>query len=206
MAAAASHGLRFDAGRICLDLMATAGPRAGDTPGELLPDPARPAQWPAGAGLVPRDGPVRIGADRPRRFRSLRELLHRAVHGELAGRTPDGDIARLNETALAAPPAPPAPRAVRGRDGALRRALAAPPTCEQLLGAVARDAVDLLADPAARARLRRCEGEACPLVHPDSSRGGRRRWCSSETCGDRERAARHRRRTAGEHRPVPHPR
>nr|WP_259370829.1 CGNR zinc finger domain-containing protein [Streptomyces sp. SCUT-3] len=93
---------------------------------------------------------------------------------------------------------------MRGRDGALRRALAAPPTCEQLLGAVARDAVDLLTDPAARARLRRCEGEACPLVHLDSSRGGRRRWCSSETCGNRERAVRHRRRTAGERRPVPH--
>ncbi|MYW30249.1 CGNR zinc finger domain-containing protein, partial [Streptomyces sp. SID2119] len=30
----------------------------------------------------------------------------------------------------------------------------------------------------------------------DTSRGGRRRWCSGEVCGNRERVARHRRRTA----------
>ncbi|MCZ4100324.1 CGNR zinc finger domain-containing protein, partial [Streptomyces sp. H39-C1] len=63
-----------------------------------------------------------------------------------------------------------------------------------LLAAVARDAVELLTDPAARAQLRQCEGESCSLVYLDASRGRRRRWCSSEICGNRERVARHRRR------------
>ncbi|MCI4143321.1 CGNR zinc finger domain-containing protein [Streptomyces sp. MMS20-AI2-20] len=33
-------------------------------------------------------------------------------------------------------------------------------------------------------------------MYVDTSRGRRRRWCSSEVCGNRERVARHRRRTA----------
>ncbi|MCT9144281.1 CGNR zinc finger domain-containing protein, partial [Streptomyces violarus] len=44
--------------------------------------------------------------------------------------------------------------------------------------------------------LRQCEGDNCPIVYLDTSRGRRRRWCSSEVCGNRERVARHRRRAA----------
>jgi predicted RNA-binding Zn ribbon-like protein len=71
-----------------------------------------------------------------------------------------------------------------------------PPGCPALLAAVARDAVDLLTDPVARAALRQCAGDNCPIVYLDTSRGRRRRWCSSEVCGNRERVARHRRRAA----------
>jgi predicted RNA-binding Zn ribbon-like protein len=85
---------------------------------------------------------------------------------------------------------------VLGADGTLTRALTAPPDAAGLLAAVARDAVDLFTDPVARSQLRRCEGENCALVYLDTSRGRRRRWCSSEVCGNRERVARHRRRTA----------
>jgi len=91
---------------------------------------------------------------------------------------------------------PPAPRAVRGEDGSLVRELDGPPECAALLAAIARDAVELLTDPVARAGLRQCEGDNCPIVYVDSSRGRRRRWCSSEVCGNRERVARHRRRAA----------
>ncbi|MEV6184416.1 CGNR zinc finger domain-containing protein, partial [Streptomyces sp. NPDC052015] len=78
----------------------------------------------------------------------------------------------------------------------LVRRLPAAPGCGELLAAIARDTVELLTDPAARASLRHCEGDNCPLVYLDTSRGRRRRWCSSETCGNRERVARHRRRAA----------
>ncbi len=83
-----------------------------------------------------------------------------------------------------------------GEDGDLVRELTGPPECGALVAAVARDAVDLLTDPVARAALRQCEGDNCPIVYLDTSRGRRRRWCSSEICGNRERVARHRRRTA----------
>ncbi|MGB8941747.1 MAG: CGNR zinc finger domain-containing protein, partial [Streptomyces sp.] len=78
----------------------------------------------------------------------------------------------------------------------LVRILDGDPGCAALLAVVARDAVDLLTDPAARALMRQCEGDTCPIVYLDTSRGRRRRWCSSEVCGNRERVARHRRRAA----------
>ncbi|NEE39667.1 CGNR zinc finger domain-containing protein, partial [Streptomyces sp. SID7982] len=106
----------------------------------------------------------------------------------------DGALERVNSLASGAPPGP---RAVRGADGDLVRALSTAPDCAGLLAVVARDAVDLLTDPVARAALRRCQGEDCHRLYLDTSRGGRRRWCSGEVCGNRERVARHRRRTSG---------
>ncbi len=186
--------MRFDGGRVCLDLVGAAE--------EGLPDTERLAEWLYGSGLVPKGVPLPLGSDWPQRFAALRDLLARLVAAEVDGAGPSGrDVAALNGFAL---PAPPVPAAVRGNgagwagngtgDG-LRKALATPPTCEALLSAVARDAVDLFTDALARGRLRRCEGEHCTRIYLDTSRGRRRRWCSSEICGNRERVARHRRRS-----------
>ena len=54
--------------------------------------------------------------------------------------------------------------------------------------AVAADAVALLADPARIARLHRCPGRDCGWIFLDVS--GRRRWCSMDTCGSREKMRR----------------
>ncbi|MEU2777542.1 ABATE domain-containing protein [Streptomyces sp. NPDC007162] len=188
--AAAPYELRFDAGRICLDLLATTHP------GERL-DGTGPLQaWITGSGLVPAGTPL-AHADPGwlPGFCELRGHVAELVRGRNAARTRSYDLAlaRVNELAVAAPPAP---RAVSGEDGSLVRELAGPPECAALLAAVARDAVELLTDPVARAAIRECEGDNCPLVYLDTSRGRRRRWCSSEVCGNRERVARHRRRAA----------
>lgn len=46
-------------------------------------------------------------------------------------------------------------------------------------------------------RIRRCDGQGCVLVFADTSRNGRRRWCSMQACGARAKAADYyRRRTA----------
>ncbi|MEV6567460.1 CGNR zinc finger domain-containing protein [Streptomyces kronopolitis] len=187
---AAHDGLRFDCGRVCLDLAATAtGTRA-----ERLAGPQELRAWLVGAGLVPQGTPL-DGVDGRwlGRFRALGELLSRVVHDELRGRAADADLALLNSAAGAG--RPPAAYAVRTADGALARRLPGPPDCAGLLAAVARDAIGLLTDAAARRQLRQCEGARCTLVYLDTSRGRRRRWCSSEVCGNRERVARHRRRT-----------
>lgn len=184
----ATYELRFDSGRSCLDLVAT------NHPVERLDSVDRLRAWLAGAGLIPDRTalpgatPVWLVA-----FRELREQVQQLVLAELAGRPADTPLARVNSLAV---PAPPAPRAVRHPDGSLVRILDGDPGCAALLAAVARDAVDLLTDPAARALLRQCEGDTCPIVYLDTSRGRRRRWCSSEVCGNRERVARHRRRAA----------
>lgn len=195
---AAGRGVRmwrFGAGRICLDLVATE--RAGGAPGacEQLDGPAHLAQWLADARLVP-PGTVLTALDDAwvARFHELRSDISRLMAAQLGGPEAGGALERINSLAAGAPPGP---RAVRGADGDLVRALSAAPDCAGLLAVVARDAVDLLTDPAARAALRRCQGEACHRLYLDTSRGGRRRWCSGEVCGNRERVARHRRRTLG---------
>ncbi|MEU2622235.1 ABATE domain-containing protein [Streptomyces sp. NPDC007157] len=197
--ATAPYELRFDAGRICLDLLATTHP------GERL-DALEPLRaWITGSGLVPPGTPL-AHADTGWlvAFRELRGHVAQLVRERNAGRNGvrsntrprsyDFALAGVNDLARAA--APPAPRAVPGADGFLVRELAGPPECAALLAAVARDAVELLTDPVARAAVRECEGDNCPIVYLDTSRGRRRRWCSSEICGNRERVARHRRRAA----------
>ncbi|WP_156726705.1 CGNR zinc finger domain-containing protein [Streptomyces apocyni] len=185
--------LRFDSGRACLDLLATAHPV------ERIDSPARLRAWLVGAGLIPEGARLdRVDADCVVAFRELRADLDRLVRDAPeppAAESPalDAALARLNTFAAAAPPAP---RAVRAADGGLVRVLHPDPAGPALLAAVARDAVELLTDPVARSRIRQCEGDNCPLIYLDTSRGRRRRWCSSEVCGNRERVARHRRRTA----------
>ena len=50
-----------------------------------------------------------------------------------------------------------------------------------------------------RERLRVCENEKCRWVFKDTSRTGKRKWCSMRTCGNRAKVARHRaRRREGE--------
>ncbi len=44
------------------------------------------------------------------------------------------------------------------------------------------------------ARVRRCGDPRCPRVFFDTTRNGKRRWCEMATCGNRAKAARHRRR------------
>lgn len=189
--ATAPHELRFDAGRICLDLLATSHPteRLGSV--EVL------RAWITRSGLVPPGTPL-AHADPSwlLEFRELRWSVGQLVQEWLrppGALSHERALVRVNDLARTAPPAP---RAVRTHDGLLVRELAAPPTAAALLAAVARDAVELLTDPVARAGLRQCAGDNCPIVYLDTSRGHRRRWCSSEVCGNRERVARHRRRAA----------
>jgi len=216
---------RFDAGRLCLDLLATTHPR------ERLPDAASLSHWVTTSGLVP-PGTTLPGPDANwlTAFRELRGVIGRLIEvtlhpetglreagaGEAAAYDPvardaaaysatahdavpcethpyDRPLAVLNDVAR---PAPPVPHAVLLDDGHLANRLAEPPTCAALLSTLARDALDLLTDPASRSALRQCEGDNCPIVYLDTSRGRRRRWCSSEICGNRERVARHRRRAA----------
>ncbi|MFE0508488.1 CGNR zinc finger domain-containing protein [Streptomyces sp. NPDC058964] len=188
--ATAPYELRFDAGRISLDLLSTTHP------GERLDSVGPLRAWIVGSGLVPVGTPLaHADASWLVGFRELRGQVGLLVRSgtSLGARPYDVALGRVNEIARAAPPAP---RAVRGDDGTLVRELDGPPACAALLAVVARDAVELLTDPVARAAVRECEGDNCPIVYLDTSRGRRRRWCSSEVCGNRERVARHRRRAA----------
>jgi predicted RNA-binding Zn ribbon-like protein len=57
---------------------------------------------------------------------------------------------------------------------------------------VAIAASELLTGHGSRRPVRECHGPNCGWLFLDSSRGGRRRWCSEETCGTHTRVLRFR--------------
>ncbi|MFF3732632.1 ABATE domain-containing protein [Streptomyces sp. NPDC002476] len=173
-----AYDWRFGSGRPCLDLVATGTGTSGVC--ELLDDAGRLADWLLATGLVPNG--THLGAvddSRVVRFRQPRAGVERLLTAEIGGdRRPEGALDALERVnALAAEP-PPGLRAVRGGGGTSIRTLNGDPECGALPAAVARDAVELLTDPVARAGLRRCEADNCRRLHL------------------RERVARHRRRVA----------
>ncbi len=56
------------------------------------------------------------------------------------------------------------------------------------LGMIAERAAALLASEE-RARLRACSSTSCILLFKDTSKSGKRRWCSMRTCGNRAKAS-----------------
>lgn len=59
---------------------------------------------------------------------------------------------------------------------------------EWLLAAIARSAADLIVE-GRKAPVRKCGNPACVLYFYDTSRTGRRRWCSMAVCGNRNKVA-----------------
>jgi len=59
---------------------------------------------------------------------------------------------------------------------------------EWLLAAIARSAADLIVE-GQKAPVRKCANPACVLYFYDTSRTGKRRWCSMAVCGNRSKVA-----------------
>jgi predicted RNA-binding Zn ribbon-like protein len=66
-------------------------------------------------------------------------------------------------------------------------------TSQSILAPVAEAAAELLAT-ANFEFVKRCEGEFCFLWFYDQTKSHRRRWCSTQTCGNRHKVAAYRRR------------
>jgi predicted RNA-binding Zn ribbon-like protein len=64
-------------------------------------------------------------------------------------------------------------------------------TPESILATVAEAAADLLAT-ADFELVKRCEDETCVLWFSDQTKSHRRRWCSMEICGNRNKVAAYR--------------
>jgi predicted RNA-binding Zn ribbon-like protein len=167
--------LRFDAGSPALNLLATIGrrPSAGI---ERLTDVTRLKAWTEGIGYPLADGEAT--GDTLAELRRLREVVFTVVTDAMAGRPLDVDV--INAAAAR-------PQLVPDLDG-LRW------TGSALTAALARDAIDLLLDPARRNRLRTCDSAVCRMVFLDTAAGRPRRWCSMARCGNTSKAAAHRRR------------
>ena len=175
--------LRFHwkSGRLCLDFIATVGERWRRCFERLL-EPEDLARWLVESGMLQDPPPVSAGQLEAGRV--LREAINRLAR---PGVEPEpGDRAELNRWAAKAPLAPQLTER-----GELIWVSARP--VEAMFAAIARDALDLLTGPLA-GRIRECGAPDCALLFVDSSRPGRRRWCSGQACGNRTRTKAYRQR------------
>jgi predicted RNA-binding Zn ribbon-like protein len=138
-------------------------------------------RWGARLGVAGRPG----GPEELELARGLRTALHHIFSALARDQQPDElSLARLRfayAQAVAAGTLVPRPDGTFGLDWRQDEP-------HRVRFAVAADAVALLADPARVARLHRCPGRDCGWIFLDTS--GRRRWCSMQTCGSREKMRR----------------
>jgi predicted RNA-binding Zn ribbon-like protein len=177
----------FRSGRLCLAFCATVGERWRRGFERLL-TPAQLTRWYADASVA--SVPVPVTTADLGSARTLREAVYRTAKAVIEGRPPAvADEEIINRAAAAPPPVP------RMHQRAVTLAAAGPDPAASALSAVARDAIALFSTADAR-RLRECASPDCGLLFFDTSRPGRRRWCSSTACGGRARAATYRQRRA----------
>ncbi|MFB6888088.1 CGNR zinc finger domain-containing protein [Kitasatospora sp. NPDC056327] len=170
----------FDPGTLCLELLPTGGP-GPYTRYEVLHRPDDLADWAGRCRLGLPSGTVRITDEQLAAVRALRDALWRLTAARANGDGP-GDPDDYEVVNRAAAHAPLAPRI--SPDGTAADPL--PGDGDQLASTVARDAIALFTGPYAD-RVRECGADNCSLLFVDTSRPGRRRWCSMERCGNRHK-------------------
>jgi predicted RNA-binding Zn ribbon-like protein len=115
-----------------------------------------------------------------RAARALRSVLRNLVESRKAGKVPD--FSDLNAFLVAAQSHPQLVW-TKSKSIALKTVRAAN-TAEQILAPVAVKAAELFSTADFR-RVRRCDEQTCVHWFLDTTRPGRRRWCSMATCGNR---------------------
>jgi predicted RNA-binding Zn ribbon-like protein len=176
---------RFRSGRLCLDFIATVGDRdhlAFDR-WRLTQDFAR---WCVEAGLISKSRIV--SDDQIDAARRLRETLFRLVTAALAGTRPNPIDLHLLNAAACTPALIPQLTAI-GR----RHEWTSDSPYEAVLATIARDAIDLLSGGSLE-RVRKCADVHCSILFLDTSRPGKRRWCSMNGCGNKVKKAAYRKR------------
>ena len=176
---------RFRSGRLCLDFIATVGDR-DHMAFDRWQAPQDLGRWCVEAGLIPKAAAV--SEDQIVAARRLRETLYRLVSDALAGAKPDpADLRQVNDEARK-PAFVPQLRTI-GES----HAWAADEPYEAVLATVARDAIELLAGHGLE-RVRKCADTDCSILFLDTSRPGKRRWCSMNGCGNKVKKAAYRKR------------
>ena len=196
-------------GRLCLDFVNSVDPRVGERRQDYLASYADLVRWSGHAHVLTEDevaALLRAAARHPggaaavfTRAIALRETLYRVFTALTDRQSPapadlDAVRAAYIETMAHAQLVPATEGAAKAESYTWRwpertQAL------DQMLWAIAESAVELLTSPEAR-RVKVCPGLGdCGWLFLDTSKSGRRRWCSMESCGSRSKMRRYYART-----------
>jgi predicted RNA-binding Zn ribbon-like protein len=184
-------------GALCLDFVNTIDPRLEQPREDFLPTFETLVDWAAFAGAVAPAEAAALAAGAERdpahaalvhsRAIELREALFELLRPPRRAGRHSAALTVVNEElqrALARAELTPA---------ASRYRLTPRPTTEldRILGPMVQTAAELLTS-ADIDRVRECDGRGCGWLFLDTSKAGRRRWCSMAICGNRAKARRHR--------------
>ena len=177
---------RFADTRLCFTLPATLGDRGLAQRYERLNSPDDLAAWCVASGLLSTKPSVT--KTQLAEAKRLREAIQDVGEALVVGSTPkSADVNLINQWARRPTVAPSLAKDATGY-------VWKGDDVEQVLALIARDAIMAYAE-APRDRLRMCESPTCRGLFIDTSRPGKRRWCSMTTCGDHEKKARFRGKT-----------
>ncbi len=191
-----SKPFAFDSGNLALDFLNTregVGPDASDT----ASSPAALLEWLVAAGLLTGVHLEQLRASPPdarillAEAHRLRQEIRAAVGAMTGGRpTPESSLMTLNRVLDSRSTSLQLTRRDTGL--ALVESMEAGPV-RSLLSPVAEAAAHFLVDGDAT-RIRQCHAADCGWWFEDTSKNGRRKWCSMARCGNRAKAATHYRR------------
>ncbi len=193
--------LELVGGRVCLDFINTVDPRVGALQHEYLASYADLVRWSGHAQLLAEDqmaALLRAAARHPRaaqaRFEraiAQRETLYRIFSAVAAQQAPAAaDLAAMQGAYVELLAQT---RLVAASESYLWQwpVEVGADALDQALWAVLQSAVALLTAPELR-RVRACPGLGdCGWLFLDTSKSGRRRWCSMEGCGSRAKMRRY---------------
>lgn len=181
-------------GAACLDLINTIDPRYGANRRDYLPDYHSLLAWSILAGsLTSRDADrlAGIAGKRPDRARHVHQRAIRLRESlfELLRRMPISRKAALATLNLELAKA--RRREITESCGAYRAEWPETQSLDSVLWPIVESATDLITS-SDLARVKECDGERCGWLFLDTSKAGRRRWCSMSDCGNRAKNVRRR--------------
>lgn len=181
---------QFFGGRVCLDFANTLDWRTSDDPQELIPDYAALLSWSERRGTLPdaasRKLTPRAAGKEAAAVMQTAYALRRDIW-TIADRLRSGQAADLRLVNRMLSVAPRQPELVR-QDRGYRHAFAGTEINEPLWPVLWSLTALLASDDAKRVGC--CEAQGCGWFFVDESPNRTRLWCSSEVCGNRERARR----------------
>lgn len=194
--------LNSETGYLCLDFANTANWHASEQPVESLHRYQDLARWARESGLLSQAEveqllqeasvrPAEAGAVLKEAI-ALREAIYHTFSAMAAGRPPqEADLALLNERL---PEALARLKIVKSGADYTWSWHSQAGQLDQILWPVIRSAAELLTGGELE-RVKECEDDrGCGFLFYDTSRNHSRRWCSMESCGNRAKVRRYRRR------------
>ncbi|MCP3379102.1 ABATE domain-containing protein [Bradyrhizobium sp. CCGUVB4N] len=183
---------QFFGGRVCLDFGNTLDWRTSDDPQELIPDYAAFLGWCARRGIMSASAVEGLisadkrepsaGAAALAELVSLRQDIWKICDALRGNRQPD--LGLVNELLSQAPPQP----GLVDRGGVFLHDLPGRDVREPLWPLLWSLSAVLTSTDAGRIGC--CQAAGCGWFYVDESPNRTRLWCSSEVCGNRERARR----------------